>query len=149
MKGIYLTHNHPIDSSFSKADIQVFAGSGLSEIRAVTKTRSFIMKSNKHYTNKKEFSTLKRDISKSEKKVLSDLSTRLKYMILSVNGETENAKIREFVDNYLLARDSRSFREHLRKTQPDIVMEFDYIGENGVEEDAVIPMTAGFVWPDD
>lgn len=78
MKGNYLTHNHPIDSSFSKADIQVLAGSGLSEIRAVTKTRSFIMKSNKHYTNKKEFSTLKRDISKSEKKVLSDLSTRLR-----------------------------------------------------------------------
>jgi len=77
-----------------------------------------------------------------------DLSTRLKHMILSVNGETENVKIREFVDNYLLARDSRSFREHIRKTQPDIVMEFDYMGENGVEEDAVVPMTAGFLWPD-
>jgi hypothetical protein len=27
-------------------------------------------------------------------------------------------------------------------------MKFDFTGENGVEEDAVVPMTAGFLWPD-
>jgi hypothetical protein len=36
-------------------------------------------------------------------------------MITSVNGDTENKTIREFVDNYMLARDSRAFREHIRK----------------------------------
>jgi len=76
MKGNILTHNHPTDSSFSKADIQVLTGSGLSEIRAVTKTRTFVMKSNKHFTDKKEFSTLKRDINKVEKKVMLDLSRK-------------------------------------------------------------------------
>ncbi len=69
-------------------------------------------------------------------------------MITSVNGETEDKQIREFVDTYFLARDSRAFREHLKETQPDVIMKFDYMGENGVEEDAVIPMTAGFFWPD-
>jgi hypothetical protein len=77
-----------------------------------------------------------------------DLSTRLKHMLTSVNGDVEDKTIREFVDNYMLARDSRAFREHLKETQPDIIMKFDYIGNTGVEEDAVVPMTAGFLWPD-
>ena len=89
MKGNYLTHNHPSDSSFSKADIQVLAGSGLSEIRAVTKTRTFVMKSNKHYTDKKDFSTLKRDISKSERKVMSNLSNKYR------NGEITKKQYEE------------------------------------------------------
>ena len=87
-------------------------------------------------------------LKKLDKQASPELSTRLKHMILSVNGETENKIIRDFVDNYMLARDSRALREHIRETQPDVQMKFDYIGENGVEEDAVVPMTAGFLWPD-
>ena len=56
--------------------------------------------------------------------------------------------IRDFVDNYMLARDSRAFREHIRDTQPDIEMKFDFEGPNGTEEDATVPMTAAFFWPD-
>ena len=96
---------------------------------------------------KKKESEIK-GLKKINKQSSPELSTRLKHMITSVNGETENKTIREFVDNYMLARDSRAFREHVRVTQPDIQMKFDYIGENGVEEDAVVPMTAGFLWPD-
>ena len=87
-------------------------------------------------------------LKKLDKQSSPELSTRLKHMIVSVNGETENKIIRDFVDNYMLARDSRALREHIRETQPDVQMKFDYIGENGVEEDAVVPMTAGFLWPD-
>jgi hypothetical protein len=87
-------------------------------------------------------------LKKLDKQASPELSTRLKHMILSVNGESENKIIRDFVDNYMLARDSRALREHIRETQPDIQMKFDYMGENGVEEDAVVPMTAGFLWPD-
>ena len=87
-------------------------------------------------------------LKKLDKQASPEMSTRLKHMILPVNGDTENKTIRDFVDNYMLARDSRALREHIRETQPDIQMKFDYIGENGVEEDAVVPMTAGFLWPD-
>ena len=87
-------------------------------------------------------------LKKLDKQASPEMSTRLKHMILSVNGESENKIIRDFVDNYMLARDSRALREHIRETQPDVQMKFDYIGENGVEEDAVVPMTAGFLWPD-
>ena len=87
-------------------------------------------------------------LKKIDKQSSPELSTRLKHIITSVNGDTENKTIREFVDNYMLARDSRAFREHIKQTQPDIPMVFDFVGENGVEEDAVVPMTAGFLWPD-
>ena len=87
-------------------------------------------------------------LKKINKQASPELSTRLKFMITSVNGETENKTIREFVDNYMLARDSRSFREHIKSTQPDIQMKFTFTGESGTEEDATIPMTAGFFWPD-
>ena len=87
-------------------------------------------------------------LKKINKQSSPEMSTRLKYMITSVNGETESKSIRDFVDNYLLAKDARAFREHLKATQPDVIMKFDFTGENGTEEDAVIPMTAGFFWPD-
>jgi hypothetical protein len=87
-------------------------------------------------------------LKKINKNASPELSTRLKHMILSVNGDSENKNIREFVDNYMLARDSRSFRNHVKSSQPDIVMQFPYTGPTGVEEDVTIPMTAGFFWPD-
>ncbi len=87
-------------------------------------------------------------LKKIDKQGSPELSTRLKFMLVSVNGETENKTIREFVDNYMLARDSRAFREHIRVTQPDIQMKFTFTGGSGTEEDATIPMTAGFFWPD-
>ena len=87
-------------------------------------------------------------LKKLNKQSSYELSTRLKHIITSVNGEEENKTIREFVDDYMLARDSRAFRNHIKETQPDIIMQFSFTGEYGVEEDAVIPMTAGFFWPD-
>jgi len=87
-------------------------------------------------------------LKKINKQSSPDLSTRLKYIITSVNGESESKTIREFVDNYMLARDSRSFREHIRENQPDIIMKFTFTGDYGIEEDATVPMTAGFFWPD-
>ena len=87
-------------------------------------------------------------LKKINKTASPELSTRLKHMITSVNGETENKTIRDFVDNYMLARDSSAFREHLRETQPDVVMKFQHVNNMGIEEDAVVPMTAGFFWPD-
>jgi len=53
-----------------------------------------------------------------------EATTRLKHMILSVDGEEEKKDIRNFVDNYLLARDARSFREYVSKIQPDVDLTF-------------------------
>jgi hypothetical protein len=87
-------------------------------------------------------------LRKIDKNASAELSTRLKHIIVSVNGDDDKKTIREFVDNYLLAKDSRSFREHLKSVQPDIELKSKYIDENGVEEDIEIPITANFFWPD-
>jgi hypothetical protein len=87
-------------------------------------------------------------LKKIDKNASAELSTRLKYLITSVNGNEDKKTIREFVDNYLLAKDSRAFREHLKTTQPDIELKAKYMSENGVEEDIDIPITATFFWPD-
>lgn len=51
--------------------------------------------------------------------VSSNLTTRLKKMILSVEGDTNPATISQAIDN-MLAIDSRAFREYLLKVQPDV-----------------------------
>lgn len=87
-------------------------------------------------------------IKKIFKNESPDLSTRLKYMILSVEGSYEKKDIRSFVDNYLLARDSRSFREHLKSIQPDVNLIFNYDGPKGFEEGVSIPIGVNFLYPD-
>jgi len=73
-----------------------------------------------------------------------ELTTRLKQMILSVDGNTEKKDIRDFVDNYFLARDSRSFREYIKKTQPDV--DLNVTLDSG--EEVAIPIGLSFFWPD-
>ena len=74
-----------------------------------------------------------------------EISTRLKYIITSIDGDSDKKAIREFVDNYLLARDSRALREEIKRISPDV--ELKYQGEDG-EEDINIPIGLNFFWPD-
>jgi hypothetical protein len=74
-----------------------------------------------------------------------ELSTRLKYMITSINGDTDVASIRYFVDNVFLARDSKAFREHIKEVQPDVDLTFF---PEGSESKVSIPVGLSFFWPD-
>ena len=73
-----------------------------------------------------------------------EASTRLKYTLVSVDGESEKKDVRGFVDNYFLARDTRAFREHLRQTQPDV--DLNVILDSG--EEVIVPIGLSFFWPD-
>ena len=76
-------------------------------------------------------------------------STRLKKVILSVDGDYERKTVREFVDNKFLARDSRPFREYTSSIMPDIDLDFDITFEDGATVEGVnIPITINFFWPD-
>lgn len=57
------------------------------------------------------------------------LTARLCQMIVSVDGETNPALIRAFVDNDLRALDSRAFREFAKRIQPDIDLSIELIDE--------------------
>jgi len=87
-------------------------------------------------------------LKKINKNASPESSTRFKYMITSVNGDSTTKTIREFVDNYFLAKDTRSLREYIKSIQPDIDMKFDFEGPNGLEEGLSIPMGISFFWPD-
>lgn len=77
-----------------------------------------------------------------------ELTTRLKHIITSVDGDFESKTVRQFVDNILLARDARAFREYIRSVTPEIEITFDYEGPNGVEEGVSVPIGLSFFWPD-
>ena len=84
-------------------------------------------------------------IQKIKKDTNPEMSTRLKYLITSIDGDRESKTIREFVDNYLLAVDSRALRQQVAEIAPDV--DLKYTGEDG-EEDIIIPITLSFFWPD-
>ena len=83
-------------------------------------------------------------LKKLKKENTADLTTRLKYLITSVDGSSEKKDIRDFIDNQFLARDSRAFREHVNNTQPDVNL--SYILDNG--EEVSVPIGLNFFWPD-
>ena len=78
-----------------------------------------------------------------------DLTTRMKHLIQSVDGDYEQKTIREFVDLRLLARDARALREYVREIMPDINLSFDIEFSNGhIQEGVIVPIGVGFFWPD-
>jgi len=82
-------------------------------------------------------------LKKINKDSSAELSTRLKYMITSVNGDDK--AVRSFVDNKFLARDSRAFRKHIADLQPDVDLKFY---PDGDAEGVDIPIGITFLWPD-
>jgi len=76
-----------------------------------------------------------------------EYSTRLKHMILSVEGESESKTIREFVDTQLLARDARALRQYIKEIQPDVDLLFNLETEAG-EKEVRVPIGITFFWPD-
>ena len=83
-------------------------------------------------------------IKKIKKDSNPSLSTRLKYIITSVNGDVERKAISEFVDVYLLARDSKALRDHIKETQPDV--DLNVVLDSGQE--VRVPIGLRFFWPD-
>ena len=86
-------------------------------------------------------------LKRINKNISPELSTKLKHQVIAINGEEDKKTIRDFVDNYFLAKDSAAFRTHIKQTSPDIKMNFIHNGANG-EEEVAIPLQIQFFWPD-
>ena len=101
----------------------------------------------KFLTNGDEFKIEKEleGLKKLKKDDSPELTTRLKHMITSINGDRETKLIREFVDQAFLARDARSFREHIQKIQPDVDLTFFPSTSN---KSISLPIGINFFWPD-
>ena len=87
-------------------------------------------------------------LKKINKDSVPELTTRLKQVILSIDGDYDKKTIREFVDNYLLAKDSRSLREYIGKIQPDVDLTFEIETSNEETEKINIPIGLNFFFPD-
>ena len=86
-------------------------------------------------------------LKKIQKENAPEATVRLKHMITEVDGSRERKEVRDFVENYFLARDARSFREFYNSIQPDVDMNIT-LEVNGEEEDVDLPITLNFFWPD-
>ena len=87
-------------------------------------------------------------LRKINKNSSPEVSTRLKYLITSINGDYEKKTIREFVDTKLLAIDSRALRNHITDLQPDTDLNFEYEDRKGDTVKIPIPIGVSFFWPD-
>tara|TARA_Y100001963_G_scaffold99222_1_gene136575 strand:+ start:1901 stop:2668 length:768 start_codon:yes stop_codon:yes gene_type:complete len=77
-----------------------------------------------------------------------EITTRLKHIITSVDGDDKREVIRKFIDEELLSRDSLALRNYIREITPDLDMSFIYTSEDGSDKEITVPMTVSFFWPD-
>ena len=85
----------------------------------------------------KGFEKINKDNSRS-------ITTKLIHTIVSVNGDSDKTNIRGFVENQLLASDSRALRKYINDVSPDVNLTFTT--ESG--EEAALPIGLTFFWPD-
>jgi len=87
-------------------------------------------------------------LKKFNNSIESDSTTRLKYMITSVNGNRDKKIIREFVEAMII-RDVRALREEYKKVAPDVNFDLDIECSNcSTLIKARMPFGANFFWPD-
>lgn len=88
-------------------------------------------------------------IKKSKDGIDRELTTRLKNLIVSVDGNADRNYVRNFVDNELFAMDSRALRTYIKEVNPDTRFEIDFeCTECGGEKEALsFNIDTNFFWP--
>jgi hypothetical protein len=98
--------------------------------------------------DEKQIDTEIKALQKMNKDASFELTTRYRFMITSVDGNGEMGYITNFINNGFLTKDTKAFREHIKKMSPDVKMEFEYENpDSGEKEVRSIPMGVGFFWP--
>ena len=87
-------------------------------------------------------------LQKINKDSVSEVTVRLAHLVTSINGSREQKDIREFVNNYFLARDAREFRKFYNSINPDLDLSTTVTNSTGEEEDVDLPIGLTFFWPD-
>jgi len=85
-----------------------------------------------------------KNLSKFKGDGSGEVTVRLKHQIVEVDGNKDKTEIKNFVDNYMLAQDSRALRNYIKEISPDVDM--SYTLDDGKE--ITIPIGVGFFWPD-
>ena len=95
----------------------------------------------------KEIQSLER-LYKGKGEKSFDVTTRLKYMIQSVDGNDDRGFINKWIQNGFLALDTKAFRKHVRDISPDMDLTFEFTSEITGEQEALdIPFGISFFYP--
>ena len=98
---------------------------------------------------KHELESAKKQSKKMGDVTSKELTTRLKNMIVSVEGESDRNVINRFVDNELFAQDSKALRSYIKEVGPDIDLTWEFISDvTGDRKEMSMPMDTGFFWPE-
>ena len=74
-----------------------------------------------------------------------EITTRMRYMLVSVDGDDKQTTLNDFSQN-MLARDAYAFRQEVKRLSPDIDMSTE-VDMGGEMVTVTIPMTTNFFWP--
>ena len=89
---------------------------------------------------------IEKDLEQSKKYGYNtEISTRLRYTIIEVDGDNKSETITAFSQN-MLARDSVALRNYIQEISPDIDLTSE-IEMGGESVSVSIPLTVEFFWP--
>jgi len=117
--------------------------------RSERKITFMAMTESKERKVKHQVEELKKANRKLKDATSRELTTRLKNMILSVDGDSEQKTINHFVDNELFAVDSKALRAYINEVIPDIDLTWEFVSEETGEGRMMqLPMDTSFFWPE-
>lgn len=87
-------------------------------------------------------------LTKVHKDLSREVTTRLSFIISSVDGDSSKPRVVRFVNEELQARDSLAFRKHIKESMPDLDTTFDFVCAHcGLERKEETPLGVTFFWP--
>ena len=86
-------------------------------------------------------------LKKVSSTVVKTMTSRMKRLIASVDGNSEKAYVNEFVDKELLSVDALELRKYLNSINPDINLTTVTTFPDGDEQEVAVEITAQFFWP--
>jgi hypothetical protein len=90
----------------------------------------------------------KQRLYKGKVEVDFNVTTRLRYMILSVDGNDDRKFVNNWVENGFIALDTRKFRNHVNSISPDMDLKFEFTSDITGETEALdIPFGVSFFYP--
>ena len=99
------------------------------------------------HKDEKELESEATALKKVSSTIVKTMTSRMKRIIASVDGNSEKATIINFVDTELLSVDALELRKYLNSITPDIDMLTTATFPDGREEEVAVTITAQFFWP--
>jgi hypothetical protein len=144
----YLGENHTVDLSLienKEINIELFQEGKNEFTFELPHSKNVITFKLLNHKDEQDINKELEGLKKIDRDASPEITTRFKYIITSVEGKRDKKDIREFVDHYLLAKDSRALREYIQLVQPDVDLTFF---PDGSSDRINIPIGVSFFWPE-